>query len=399
MYKKSIIRVAIIGSGTTALGCLSGIEKYLKELPANKNLELQITHYSDSRDEIRYYTNTNQICRRLGFYGTSKNWHAVSPYSPSLTENFLRLFGDLYNERSFPDIGDSYYVPYFRPNLKNLYKKLKHRLKKLPQYHSFKDCAHYVTKISKSLMDNSYTIHTEDESTEIHDVVFVCASVLDLKDIDYDNFSLPEYTLVDHDQIHLGVFRNKNFDSLAGKVVRRTLHGFFVGAILNDDLLMIRPWHSKISRISLANFQNFGKSTFSIIRETIKSRSIGKFKEIFFTRFGFFQIAEYYSVWVQTRVVRSGSKELLNKKFEKVKVEQLLEKHQAFLQELPDFQVTGFAIPGNHIVGESELDISNSSIQFMTITKKHWLDGKHHSLLLSQQASDRAFHLLKGFLE
>ncbi len=393
-----IFRIAILGSGTTSYGALLGIHQYLSEISTINNIQFLIDIYIDDRNIVKNYNNSNQINRRLGVGGTSKFWHSVSPLTSLCSEQYKNLFSNIYqfnNKKSFKSYSDQIFIPFFKPNLKKLYKKIIFKISRLRNVICFREINSHVISVVK-MDDSSIKLIDNKGVNRFYDIIFFGISILDIDSIKFINCDFPKFKLVDHNQVHVGLYKPNLFSNNLLPIY--TLHGFFLRIkLFKNHCVMIRPWHSDIKNISLNSFQNFGKSYFTIFIEMFLTFSFGKIKEAFATKFGFFYKAKYYSIWVQSRYEYHSFNNILD--FNQDNCNKIYEDAELnnFLNSLPGFIQTGFSIPGNHIIGESlSLNNNESSLHFLTIFESGWMDGRHHTLRMSSESLSRAYLALKS---
>ena len=117
--------IVIVGDSIASIGALLSIKKFAKA--ADK-----IFHIIDSRCKSINYQNTEQLNRYLGKYGTSNNWHAVSPVWNNYSKVYKDIFKAIYGYEIKSD-KKRLFVPYIRPSTKksigNIYDKFSNLLK------------------------------------------------------------------------------------------------------------------------------------------------------------------------------------------------------------------------------------------------------------------------------
>lgn len=399
--RNRVLRLAVVGSGTTAYGSLLGIRDFILATQDAESDSYVINLFIDDREQVINYK-SNQINRRYGFCGTSTRWHAVSHLSSDCSPEYKRIFESMYGvgaeNKSLNNDSSYIYVPFSRPNMNSKFRVLASELIKSSAVHSYSEIRRHVTEINR-VNDSVFVVKDSGGHDRVYDVVLVCISILDIPSIKYSGCNPPQFSIIDHDQVHLGVYKPQINENVPRPLY--TSKGFFLQTLeLNEHCVMQRPWHSDVSNISIDNFQNFGKSVTQICKETILSGSVGKVKEAFATRFGLFYNAKYFSLWLQTRRERSDTSLILDGEYKKIDINKYDFEVSNFLNSLNGFIPTGYVVPGNHLIGEClSIDDSNKKIQFLTILNRDWMKGRHHTLSMCTESYRRTYNMMVKLMQ
>tara|TARA_Y100000741_G_scaffold363845_1_gene353079 strand:+ start:261 stop:1370 length:1110 start_codon:yes stop_codon:yes gene_type:complete len=355
-------KILVIGSGFISFSFLSKLVK--------RNL-YKIYLSIDNRNELIRFTDNIQINRYLGHMGTSKYWHSVSPSNGPV--GYFKFFKSFYNINENIKLNfkneNKIYIPRKKPNLNKAFG--------INIYNSNFNLIHsYTRKVSKK--KNKIEVVFGNNNKIIVDKIFVGTNILDLEKIIFNKIRIPNYTIYDHIQTHVGFIDNKHITNKSLIKPFITSNGYYIGyESYKNKILMLRPYHSNIKNFNFKNFQNFGKSSFEIILEILFSFSFNKLISAFSTKYGFFFKSKFYSIYVQEKI-----------KYDKITLVNQLSKTE-IKNKIRGFnsisfnnlnKTTGISIYGNHQIGESN-DISDNQVIFGNIKPKGWLKGTHHTIL------------------
>lgn len=367
--QENIKKICVVGSGIISYS-------FILKLLNNKKERNLIYWITDNRDEIINFNSSKQINRRLGFSGSSTVWHSVSPTSTN--KKYLDFLKEFYNvdNSSFLDYANSnsrLFIPKKNPQTKNRIRKI------IKNHHKIIEVKSRVKYINNE-SNKKWKVITESKQNYLFDLVFIGVNIQDVSSL--FKKKIIDFNIFDHIQAHLGVI---SYDSIINKkLIRpiRTNYGYFIEIEENDScILMLRPIHRINHQLSKEKIQNFGKSKYQIIIETIFSFSFGRIIEAISTKFGFFFKAKYYSVYIQKR--EDFSKLDLNTDYSKDDIIKIIRKFKSIPNTLQHY--TGFKIYGNHQIGETNFSninfLSKNNLIIGNLKLNNWLKGKHHTLI------------------
>jgi len=375
--------IVIVGDSIASIGALLSVLSFAKS-------EDKIFHVIDPRKNAINYQDTDQMNRYLGKYGTSNNWHAVSPVYNNYSKVYKLIFKTIYGYEIKSD-SPRLFVPYLRPStqqaIENVYKKLT-----LLFENNFNKLNKFVEKIDWNF-ESEKKIFFSDKTTLKADIVCLCINVLDVVPI--LGIDKSKFTIFDHKQSLQGIIDLKiNKPSLSRKVFNNLYGYLFEYESTKNCISFLKPFYG--DPLKANEYQNFGKTTSKIIKEVILSPDIGSKLNAISSKLGLRTPARYFSLWSQEIVKRNITK--ISDLYVPTTKDEPLENYDHKDQNIINFR-TEYKIPGNHFIGILEKEVydqlEKSKIIFSTLRDDiDSFDGRHSSLLISEYIYEKLSSIL-----